>query len=146
MRLFEIIIILMLIIFSKRIICTPTNKYLWLFTLLVSAVAFLQILMEEIRWQMVASYFLILFLLVSPHIKNKSLRIIHCFIANVTIIIAIFLPAFFPVFNFEKPSGKYKIGTKTYYFTDSLCNELFTDKPNRKREILMNNHCQSFSI
>ena len=137
MRLFEIILILMLIIFLLRLISTPTNKYLWLFILLVSTVAFLQMLMEGIRWQMVPSYFLILFVLVFPRIQNKFFRIIHSLIACVTLIIAIFLPAFFPVFNFEKPSGKYKIGTKTYYFTDSSRNELFADNLKRKREILI---------
>ena len=59
------------------------------------------------------------------------------FIACLTLVIAVFLSAFFPVFQFEKPLGTYQIGTKTYHFTDSLRNELFTEKAHQKREIMV---------
>jgi Platelet-activating factor acetylhydrolase, isoform II len=67
----------------------------------------------------------------------KNFRIMYLFIACLTLVIAVFLHAFFPVFTFEKPLGKYQIGTKTYHFTDSLRNEIFTENADEKREIMV---------
>ena len=61
----------------------------------------------------------------------------YVFIACLTLVIAVFLSAFFPVFQFEKPLGTYQIGTKTYHFMDSLRNEIFTENANQKREIML---------
>lgn len=74
--------------------------------------------------------------------NKKMLLFFTCLIFS----IAVFLAVFFPVFTFDKPTGKYQIGTLTYHFTDSSRNEMFTSQLNQKREIILqlwyptNNH------
>lgn len=137
MRFFEIGLVLILITSLIKAIFIPTNKYLQFFTILPFTFALLQILAEGIRWQMFPSYFLVLLLSVFPLIKKRVLRILLLFITGFILVIAILLPVFFPVFKFEKPLGKYQIGTKTYHFTDSLRNEIFSANLSQKREIMV---------
>ena len=61
----------------------------------------------------------------------------YLFIPCLILVIGAFLYAFFPVFKFEKPTGKYQIGTKIYHFTDSLRNEIFTENVGQKREMMV---------
>jgi pimeloyl-ACP methyl ester carboxylesterase len=146
MRPFEIILVCALLAFLMRLVIFPNHKNIWLSILLLSAFAVLQIVIEGIRWQMFPSYFLILLLLIPAFLEKKFIRKMFLFLACFTFIIAVFLPVFFPVFSFDKPTGKYQIGTITYHFTDSLRNEIFTSKVDDKREIMLqiwyptNNH------
>lgn len=52
----------------------------------------------------------------------------------------------YPVFQFERPAGKFAIGTATYYLTDESRKELFGVTPNGKRRYVAQiwypaNHC-----
>jgi hypothetical protein len=137
MQFFEISLVWILFILLIGVILTPNNKNLKPLLILTFTFALLQIVLEGMRWQMFPSYFLVLFLAGFYLIKDKYFKIMYLFIACLTLVIAAFLPAFFPVFKFEKPLGKYQIGTKTYHFTDSLRNEIFTEDANQKREIMV---------
>lgn len=137
MQFFEISLVLFLFITLICMVFTPTKRYLKLFLILSFIVAILQIVLEGIRWQMFPSYLLVLFVPLFWFIKKKYCKILSLVIAFSVLFIAAFLPSFFPVFTFNKPTGKYQIGTITYHFTDSLRNEIFTSQPNQKREIML---------
>ncbi len=53
------------------------------------------------------------------------------------LVISTFLSLFFPVFRFQKPIGKYGVGTATYQFVDKSRNELFGENRSLKREIIL---------
>jgi Platelet-activating factor acetylhydrolase, isoform II len=146
MRPFEIILVCALLAFLIKLVIFPNHKNIWLPIILLSTFAVLQIFNEGIRWQMFPSYFLVLLLLIPAFLEKRFIRKVFLFLACFTFIIAVLLPVFFPVFSFDKPTGKYQIGTITYHFTDSLRNEIFTSKVDDKREIILqvwyptNNH------
>jgi predicted dienelactone hydrolase len=53
------------------------------------------------------------------------------------LIVSIILPIMLPVFRFPHPSGPYKIGTLTYHWVDADRPEIFSTKPNDRRELMV---------
>jgi hypothetical protein len=137
MRPFEIILVCASLAFLIRVVIFPNSKNIWLPIILLSAFAILQIINEGIRWQVFPSYFLGLLLAIIAFLGKKIIRKMLLFFASLTFIVAVFLPVLFPVFTFDKPTGKYQIGTITYHFTDSLRNEIFTKNVYQKREMMV---------
>lgn len=137
MRPFEITLIIVLFVFLLIGIINKKHKYFWSYPIVAVIAALFQIFIEGMRWQMFPAYFLALLLVVSFFFKNKILRRIVFSTAILLFVIATFLPAFFPVFKFKKPTGRFDIGTVTYHLTDTSRNEIFSVKSNGQREMMI---------
>jgi predicted dienelactone hydrolase len=143
------IALLVLILFS---IIEPVLSFRkprwWAFLPAVSiAVAVLQIGIEGYRWQMVPAYILavIIFLLTSKRITQSSSdqphisrRMIVATVIGVLVLILIALPpVLFPVPRLPTPTGPYQIGTVSYDFVDVSRNEIYSQNPSGKREVMV---------
>jgi hypothetical protein len=137
MRPFEITLIIVLFAFLLNWGINKKHRYFWYWSIVVAFATLLQIFIEGMRWQMFPAYFLALLLVISFFLKNKILRRIVFYTAISLVMIATIFATFFPVFKFNKPAGKFDIGTLTYHLTDTSRKEFFSDKSNRKREIMM---------
>ena len=120
--------------------------------LIALLIAFAQVLVEGVRWQMVPAYVLTgLFFLVCLHkniatagglVKQKKKRTHRLAFGLVVIVSALglmvssVLPIIMPVFSFPPPSGPYEIGTLTYHWVDDARAEVFTTDPNDRRELM----------
>ena len=85
-------------------------------------------------------FFLYITLLLFPILlftKKTILRKTAWVVTFLFAVISTFLSLFFPVFKFQKPTGKYGIGTATYQFVDKSRDELFGEDRSRKREIIL---------
>lgn len=124
-------------------------RYFALLPLLVTGV---QLLVEGPRWQLVPTYvlsglFLVAFLFRPPRRRSRSKpgrRSLPRRIAvglgfgtlGVLVLVAVLLPAIFPVFTFPVPTGRYGIGTVTYHWVDTSRPEIFTPTPTDHRELM----------
>ncbi len=117
-------------------------SYIALITVLISGI---QVVVENIRWQMVPAYALtaIFFLfwvldIVIPggiHV-NRVVSSLGAGAGVLVLVISIALPILLPVFHFPKPTGPYAIGTLTYHWVDTSRPELFTTDPNDHRDLI----------
>lgn len=119
----------------------PWAKYVPLATPIM---AIAQATIEGPRWQMAPAYTLaigfgLVGLLALRFHPRKRITLIATIVgltfAIPILILAIGLPAFFPVFHFPKPTGPYAIGTLTYHWTDTSRPELFTASPTDHRQL-----------
>ena len=53
------------------------------------------------------------------------------------LVVSAALPVVLPVFRFPTPSGSYGIGTLTYHWVDADRQEIFSDDPNARRELVV---------
>ena len=109
----------------------------------------LQLLIEGYRWQNVLTYLCAIiaaFLAwrqsrssqANPsHTGHKAIATVGGAILSLLLIISTALPILFPVPVMPKPSGKYAIGTASFYLKDPSRDEIYTDDPNDKRQIMM---------
>ncbi len=105
------------------------------------------LLVEGYRVQLLLLYcFTILMLIVSvyTYFKAPSYRtssrlkstLINIFVVGILIIITSLLYAF-PIFKLPEPTGKYKVGTQTFHFSDSNRDEIFDEAKEGKREFMV---------
>jgi dienelactone hydrolase len=99
-------------------------------------VALLQVVVEGYRWQMLPAYFATLvtiFILYSPVARFDALQLAGAgglALSGLATII-------YPVFDLPRPTGPYQIGTVTYHLIDSERRELFSLKPDARRELMI---------
>ena len=122
--------------------------YSALITLLI---AFVQVLVEGPRWQMVPAYVLTVLLLCVWLWQTRGsadgktgLKRVNRFVTCLAIlsgilllVISIALPVALPVFSFPPPGGPYGIGMLTYHWVDANRQEIFSTDPNARRELMV---------
>lgn len=122
------------------------NSTRWIIaTLILSIVTvFTHIGIEAYLWQMIPAY-------LSPVVlgayygltrrkKQKGgwvIKAIKSFLIAIYLCITITLPLIMPMFNFEKPTGPYAVGTTVYHWVDSNREEWYTKKTKDKRELMV---------
>jgi predicted dienelactone hydrolase len=128
------------------------RRYQWMHLLpfLSIALAFLHLLIEGYRWQLVPAYFLSFLLVLCTFSKvqqsrrssgqatlvdRKWLRIPGAIAGSLLLLVSMALPILFPHLWLPKPSGPYCVGTRNLYFVDNDRPETFTPDPNDHREI-----------
>jgi dienelactone hydrolase len=153
MRLFELCTVLFLFFTLLSKFIHPQKRWLWTRFIPVTGMLFLllSVLTEELRWQMVLSFALmILVFLVNfgntfdvqrlKKIRSSGRRIITLVSTSVGLIIffiSILPPLLFPVFKLPEPTGFYKVGTKYLYFVGKNRDEVFTEDSDDRREITL---------
>ena len=112
--------------------------------LLAPIAAYIEMLVEGPRWQMVPAHGLALCLLAAGLLKLRSsakrrshriLSGLSIFVGALLFAVSVALPVTLPVFRFPEPSGHYAIGTVSFHWTDRSRPELFTTDGNKHREI-----------
>jgi hypothetical protein len=137
MRFFEIISVSTLFLAILFALVLPKrNVFGYCLSCSLFAIIF-HIIFEGIRWQMFFIYIAILLFPILLFTKNVILRKSAWAVTCLFLIISTLLSLFFPVFTFQKPIGKYGIGTATYQFIDKSRNELFGKDRSRNREIIL---------
>ncbi|WP_044640125.1 alpha/beta hydrolase family protein [Risungbinella massiliensis] len=119
----------------------------WLSILFLSvaySLVITQIAVEGGRWQMIPAYLtpLIMTLLsfVKKQTKNVRSRIkstVQALLLTVYLLLSVTLPIVLPVFEFEKTTGPYLVGTTSYHWIDEKRSEDYTENPNDKRELMV---------
>lgn len=107
----------------------------------------IQLLVEGYRWQMLPAYGLVvvLFLLTLPRLwkprptakKWSGWAIAGSVVGLVVWLMALAVPYALPVPKIPEPTGPYAIGTQTFHLIDESRDEIYTDDPADKREIMM---------
>ncbi|WP_261305333.1 alpha/beta hydrolase family protein [Paenibacillus andongensis] len=143
MRIFEILFIVsnvMLWIVDRW----GRRKVVGVANCLAIGIALLHFIFEGYRWQMVplyvftAGYMLYLFVKARRHKeRRKQPHFIWNFLLPFLLAVAVILPILLPVFKIDSPSGPYSVGTVTYHWTDASREEILTDTPNDRRELLV---------
>lgn len=111
-------------------------------------IAFAQVLIEGLRWQMIPAYALSgLFLLVAllqsrkpatePSRSKRLWSLAGFVLVALGLVVSALLPILLPVFRFPRPTGQYAIGTLTYHWVDTAREEIFTADPNDRRELMV---------
>jgi len=153
MRPFEMMLLLanFLTIISLAVLLPSAVSWMRYSAPIALLIAFLQVLVEGPRWQMVPAYVLTgLFLLVWLHktitsaggpVKQKRThRLVFGLVVGVSALVltvSSLLPIIMPVFRFPHPSGPYEIGTLTYHWVDANRPELFSADTNARRELMV---------
>lgn len=111
---------------------------------LTIGIALLHFFFEGYRWQMVplyaltAGYLLYLFVKARRHKeRSEQPHSIWRFLLPLLLAVSAILPILLPVFKIDSPSGPYSVGTVTYHWTDASREEILTDTPNDRRELLV---------
>ena len=143
MRTFEIILLLIvtLLPFVKRPVLRRVQaNHVLIFLGVLFA---LHLVIEGWRWQMIPAYILVL--LVAWRIKAidtteptrlNFLRGAGFLGISILAFVGWVLPMALPVFNLPEPKGSYKVGTEMVQ-VDTQMDELFTEDPNDKRELML---------
>lgn len=109
----------------------------------------LQLLIEGYRWQNVPTYAGIVVAAVlawrqsksspptTPSKWHKTLSIVGGVMLSLLLVISTALPILFPVPKLPSPTGKYPIGTASFYLKDPNRDEIYTDDPADKRQIMV---------
>lgn len=106
-----------------------------------------QLVVEGYRWQLLPAYGLVilLFLLTLPRLWKPQLSakkwsgwaIVGSVLGLLVWLVALALPYALPVPKIPEPTGAYAIGTQTFHLVDTSRDEIYTDDPADKREIMM---------
>lgn len=126
----------------------PWRRPRWLDFLPLTAVILLllHLFLEGGRWQMVPAYALtlLLFLLTLGRLRpsaagsHRSGWLVAASLAGLLLwLVALALPVLLPVPQLPPLSGSYAIGTRTYDLVDPTRPEIYTDRPDDKREIMV---------
>jgi predicted dienelactone hydrolase len=107
----------------------------------------IQLLVEGYRWQMLPLYALVvvLFLLTLPRLRSTSSRekersgwaIAGSLLGLLVWLAALALAYLLPVPQLPGVTGPYAIGTQTFHLLDESRDEIYTDDPSDKREIMI---------
>ncbi len=158
MRPLEILLVFLLI---GLFIVSLTSSHVWhrlprwvmalpLAALLVTA---LHLWLEKARWQMAPAYLLVVvFCLIwlvrltltqpqDPSTKRTGLQKLGsgsvALFGLMALALAAALPILFPVPNLPAPTGVYQVATVAYQLKDETRDEIYTDEPNDKRELMI---------
>ena len=148
MRLFEV---LMLLVILPVLLwpLLPWRRPRWVDFLPGTAVLFMivHLFVEGYRWQMLPAYVLvvILFLVTLPRLRSPSAPekkwsgwgIAGSVLGLLVWLFASALPVLLPVPRLPEVTGPYAIGTQTFHLVDETRDEIYTDDPADKREIMM---------
>lgn len=111
---------------------------------LVIGTALLHFIFEGYRWQMVPLYVLtagyLLYLSVKARRhkeRSEQPHFIRSFLLPFLLVVSAILPILLPVFKVDSTFGPYSVGTVTYHWTDASREEILTDTPNDRRELLV---------
>ncbi len=115
--------------------------------LVVAAVlaAAAHLVVERYRWQMVPAYALTAVLLLAWLAQRAApagwgvpglVAGAAVALGALGLLVAAALPVIVPAFRFPRPSGPHAIGTVTYHWVDEGRQELFTDDPDDRRELV----------
>lgn len=148
MRLFELLIVLVNLLFLLRPFFRRDDKGRCLKTLLGLAVSvsILHFLFEGYRWQMVPAYLLTGLLcliairrMVQPRVRpaRRLWVIVMGGLGVMFFAVATALPYLFPVFALPVPTGSHKVGTVSYHLVDSSRSEAYTSDPADYRELMV---------
>lgn len=98
------------------------------------------LIFEGYRWQMWPVYFLT-FALAGHQLLGRPWIGTASHYAGLGALfldfLAIFLSVSLPIFEIPAPTGPYKVGTVTRYFSDAERHDRFADKPNAPRELMV---------
>jgi len=107
----------------------------------------IQLIVEGYRWQMLPAYVLVvvLFLVTLPRLwkpqppekKWSGWAIAGSVLGLLVWLIALAVPYALPVPKILEPTGPHAIGTQTFHMVDTSRDEIYTDDPADKREIMM---------
>jgi hypothetical protein len=150
MRLFEILVLLVNLPLIYWLIFPSKQFPGWarFLPIIGAIIMIMHLIIEGYRWQIYPLYLLSLVLLVlviikhfpRPNlqfIKNKVVSIILGSVAILLILSAGIFGTLLPVFSLPEPTGPYPVGTVSYHWIDELREELLTDDPIDKREIMV---------
>lgn len=144
MRLIEILILVTDgLIFLWPALTARRPRWVAYLPALASALVALHLLVEKYRWQMIPAYALtvLLFLLgLRPPAAPRPRRwtTFAGSALGVLLVLLLALPGvLFPVPVLPTPSGPYRVGTFSLPLTDAAREEIYTDAPNDKRELMM---------
>ena len=127
----------------------PWRRPRWVDFLPGSAVLlmFIQLLFEGYRWQMLPAYLLVvvLFLLTLPRLRSAASpvkkwsgwAIAGSVLGLLLWLVALALPYLLPVPQLPDVTGPYAIGTQSFHLVDESRDEIYTDDPVDKREIMI---------
>lgn len=146
MRLFEVLILLIdLLVIGWGFV--PGKRPKWTHLLPITAVLLipLHLFIEGYRWQMAPAYGLTgLVLLLEARFLQKTsgatkrgLTIAGSVVGVLVWLAAFGLPYLLPVPKLPEPTGAFAIGSITYYLRDAARDEIYTDDPNDKRELMV---------
>lgn len=139
MRLIESILLFLIgLQFLLVLLKNQTKKKKLAISFLILIIAFIQIIFEGYRWQLIPSYFLFFlfqFILFLKTTTNKLLIVLRNSFCVFLLITAIVTPILLPVLEFKGLEDGYKVGLKEYNLIDNKRNEFFTKDSTDKREI-----------
>jgi predicted dienelactone hydrolase len=110
----------------------------WLDWLPLTAVLLLilHLIFEGYRWQMVPAYVLAAGLVIWA-LSGRKMPLIVGIGGLIWLVVAAALPVLLPVPRPLAPTGPYAVGTAVYHLTDSTRDEIYTDDPADKRELMV---------
>lgn len=127
-----------------------SSKLTKLAAVAIVCVAGLHFVIDGGRWQMVPTYVMAVMILAAASIQllkrkqnhpaKKRRRIITislCLSTLIFAVIAIVPPVFVPRFHLPQPTGPYPIGTSYHHLMDPDREEIFTEEPNDRRELMI---------
>jgi len=139
MRFYEVTLLILELIV---LVIIQGNKHLnrrkrFIITLSLLALFILHLLFENLRWQMVGSYYLLVVLIINLFYKIKTNWLKKfVFIINILMIILSFLLIFiFRANHLIKPNGSYQVGTLTYELIDDNRKEIYGSNHEIARKI-----------
>ena len=147
MRVFEV---LMLLVVLPVLVwpLLPWRRPRWVDFLPGTAVLLMiiQLVVEGYRWQMLPAYALVVILFLvtlarlrspAPEKKWSGWAIAGSVLGMLVWLFALALPVLLPVPRLPDVTGPYAIGTQTFHLVDESRDEIYTDDPADKREIMM---------
>ncbi len=155
MRIFEILMLLVLLpVLVWPLLPWRRPKLVDLLPTTAVVLMIIHLVIEGFRWQMIPAYGLIvvLFLITLPRLrdllpkKEWSLArekewsvwaIAGSIFGLIVWFFALALPYALPVPTVPEPTGPYTVGTQTFHLIDESREEIYTDEPGDKREIMM---------
>jgi predicted dienelactone hydrolase len=148
MRLFELLMLLLILpVLAWPLL--PWRRPRWVDFLPMAALLLLllQLIFEGYRWQMLPAYLLtgLLFLITLPRLRQPSppekhysaWKIAGGVVGLLIWLVALVLPYALPVPRLPDTTGPYATGTQTLHLVDESRDEIYTDDPGDRREIMV---------
>ncbi|WP_405113152.1 alpha/beta fold hydrolase [Paenibacillus sp. FSL K6-1217] len=152
MRLFEVLLVLSCfalladLLFVKR----SAKKTGLVVGVGSSVILLIQLFVEGYRWQLLVVYImtaLLILIVILRHLgkmgnignmkAGKLLKYSSSSIIVILLVVSTALSVYLPVFHLPKPEGPEKVGTQSFHFTDQNRDEVLTEDPSDKRELMV---------
>lgn len=99
------------------------------------------LLFEGYRWQMIPAYVVAaLLVVIASSRRSKRWRPLQYTIMAIFVVLlggSVALSSLLPVIQLPKPTGEFRVGTKTFHFVDSSREDTFTEQKDDKRELMV---------